>query len=185
LQRSLLALGLFLITGASAALAQAGPTASRAADIQVGGGFTTAASDYTVNRIRGFAFYGDIDINEHFGAELGFHQLNDPQPTQVYERTYEVGARYHRQYGRLRPYIKALYGRGVFNFPQSAGNLAYNMMVGGAGVDFRVHPRISVRADFEYQDWFSGPGLSNGLRPSLLTFGVAYHIPPGTPHGRK
>jgi hypothetical protein len=175
LQRSLLTLGLLLFSGTSIAFSQAGPTASRVADIQVGGGFTLAKSDYVVNNIRGFAFYGSIDINDHFGAEFDFHQLNDPQPTQVYERSYEIGARYVRHYGIAHPYVKVLYGRGVFNFPQSAGNLAYNMMVGGGGVDFHVHPRINVRADFE----FSGPGLNDGLSPMLFTIGVAYHIPPG------
>lgn len=171
--------GILLALASPLAHAQAGPTASRAADIQVGGGYTIAKSDYTLNHIRGFAFYSDIDLGDHLGVELAFHQLNDPNPTKIYERTYEAGGRYVRRYSLFSPYAKALYGRGVFNFPQDSGNLAYNLLAVGAGVDLHVHPRVNVRVDYEYQKWFSGAGLSNGLSPQLLTFGAAYRIPPG------
>jgi len=184
LYRSLLSLGAVLLSAASVAAAQAGPTASRAADIQAGGGFTVANSDYTVNRLRGFAFYASVDFTEHLGGEVDFHQLNDGQPTKVYERSYEIGPRYVLHYGRFHPYGKVLYGRGVFNFPQDAGNLAYNMFVGGGGVDVNIIPHLNVRADFEYQKWLSGPGLTDGLTPTLFTIGVAYHFPPGIP-GKK
>lgn len=175
-----LSIFLFLLASATPfASAQSYSTASRPADLQVGGGFTLANSDYTANYIRGLAFYGDIDFKEHWGVEGDFHQLNDPQPTDIYERTYEIGGRYVRHYGRLHPYAKAMYGRGVFNFYQNEGNLAYNMFVVGAGVDLRITPRINARFDYEYQNWLSGPGLSNGLTPQLFTFGVAYHLPAG------
>ena len=177
--RSAVLSGLLLAFASPFVHAQAGPTASRVADFQVGGGFTVANSDYTVNHIRGFAFYSDIDLSEHFGAELEFHQLNDPQPTKVSERTYEAGARYVRRYSLFSPYVKALYGRGVFNFPKDSGNLAYNLIAGGVGADLHLHPRVNVRIEYEYQKWFSGQGLSNGLAPQLVTVGVAYHIPAG------
>ncbi len=161
--------------------AQAGPTASRLTDLQVGGGFTAANSDYTTNKIRGLMIYSTLDFTEHLGVELEFHQLNDNQPTKVYERTYEAGVRYVRHYKIFHPYVKVLYGRGVFNFPQDSGNLAYNLAAAGGGVDINVHRRVNVRADFEYQDWFSGPGLSNGLSPTLFTIGAAYHFGAGVP----
>ena len=94
----------------------------------------------------------------------------------MYERTYEIGPRYVRDYGRFSPYVKAMYGRGVFNFPpQNAANLAYNMFAGGAGVDYRVLPYLNVRFDYEYQDWSSFP--PTGLKPQLFTIGAAYHFP--------
>lgn len=203
--RSLFVLGLLFLTGTAASLAQAGPTASRVADIQVGAGFTYANSDYAINKIRGYNIYGDIDLTEHWGAAFDFHQLNDPQPTKLYERSYEAGARYIRHYGRINPYAKLMYGRGVFNFPAvcrqkvtnartrcddpnvipstyvSAGNIAYNMFVGGGGVDVHITRRINARVDVEYQDWLSGPGLSGGLTPLLFTVGAAYHFPAGRP----
>ena len=111
------------------ALGQAAPTASRSGDLQVGAGFTTASPDYGPDRIRGFAFYSDFDFPRHYGVEVDFHQLNDPVGD-IYERSYEIGGRYFRRFGPrkdLKPYAKALYGRGVFNFPFNQANLAYNM----------------------------------------------------------
>lgn len=183
LHHKLSILGLaFLLCGSTAAYSQASAAASRPADIQVGGTFSFVDSDYLPNKIHAFGFYGNIDVNEHWGLDLNFHQANDSNDTKVYERTYEIGAKYSILHyrDRITPYVRADYGRGVFNFPQDAGNLAYNMMVGAAGADFRVHPRVNVRVEYEYQDWFSGPGLSNGLTPTMVTIGVAYHIPAGT-----
>lgn len=206
MRRLVLSLGFLAAFAPRVAWSQAHTTASRLADIQVGVDYTPyARSDYTINSIRGYGFYGTIDWTNHWGLAADYHQLNDPQPTKVYERTYEIGGRYVRHYGLAHPYAKAMYGRGVFNFPAdcrdkttnfpvacnssnvnpatdvSVGNLAYNMMVGGAGVDFHVTKRINVRADYEYQKWFSGEGLSGGLAPQLFTIGVAWHFPPGIP----
>jgi opacity protein-like surface antigen len=176
LKNFLLSLAMLSVS-AGTAFCQGSPTTSRAGDLQIGGGYTSANSDYVVNRISGFAFYSDFDFREHFGVEVDFHQASDPKSTQVYERTYEVGARYVRHYGRVAPYAKILVGRGVFNFPLSEANLAYNMGVLGGGLDLTVHPRINVRADFEFQDWEGFP--PNGLTPTLITIGVAYHFSSG------
>lgn len=172
--------------------AQARPTASRAGDLQIGISYTTADSDYVANRIRGAGFYADFDLRDHFGVEVNFHQLGDPN-TIVYERTYEFGGRYvlhPRRFDRATPYAKALYGRGVFNYPPPypppypqnypAANLAYNLASLGGGVDIAVHPRINIRLDYEYQKWFNFP--PHGLTPQLITFGAAYHFPAGKPH---
>ena len=175
LKNLLLVIALFS-TATSVALCQAMPQARRLADIQVGGDYSIANSDYTHNDIRGLGFYADIDRG-NFGLDLSFHQLDDPNPTQVYERTYEVGARYFRHYGIFTPYGKVLVGRGVFNYPDSQANLAYNMLVPGAGVDIAVYPTINLRADFEYQRWLGFQ--PNGLTPTLLTIGVAYHFGSG------
>jgi opacity protein-like surface antigen len=166
-----------LAGSSSAVFAQGDPTLSRAGDLQLGLGYSSANSDYVNNRLNGFAFYGDFDLAHNLGVEVDFHQVDDPNPTQVYERTYEFGGRYFRQYGHFKPYAKLLYGRGVFNYPDSQANLAYNMIVGGAGVDIQVHPLINFRADFEYQRW-SG-FQPNGLTPNIITIGLAYHFASG------
>ena len=109
----------------SSALGQAPATASRLADLQIGAGYSYAHSDYVPNNIGGFAFYADYDLRGRFGLEADFHQVRDPAPDPLVpsnhfsERTYEVGGRYVRHYyaGRLAPYGKVLYGRGVANFP--------------------------------------------------------------------
>jgi opacity protein-like surface antigen len=182
LTKSLLFLAL-LSMWATAARAQAKFTASRVGDLQVGAGYTTANSDYVPTRISGFTGYATFDFRDNFGAEFDFHQVSDPNSA-VYERSYEWGGRYVRHYlnRRLAPYARVMYGRGVFNFPLNEANLAYNMADIAGGVDIAVHPRVNVRAEFEYQDWFSGPGITNGLTPTMFTIGAAYHFPPGNPH---
>jgi opacity protein-like surface antigen len=174
------------------AYGQANPTADRAGDLQIGLGYTSATSEYLTNtaapvpnpyftdRIRGFAFYTDFDFRPHWGAELNFHQLNSPVTGDVYERTYEFGGRYVRHYGRVAPYAKGLYGRGVFNFYQDEANLAYNMLVGGAGIDVAATRRVNIRVDYEYQHWMSFQ--FSGLNPQLITIGAAYHFGAGKPH---
>ena len=164
------------VAGLGAAHGQALTTASRIGDVQIGGGFSLANSDYETNKLKGGTFYADYDFKPHWGVEVDFHQVND-STTQLYERTYEVGGRYLlRPRGALTPYVRAMYGRGVLNYPQSVANLAYNMLVGGGGVDVRVKPWLNVRGDFEYQNWFSGPGIQNGLTPMVGTVGVAFHL---------
>jgi opacity protein-like surface antigen len=176
--KKLITTAILCAAGCSAALSQGSPTASRVGDLQLGGTYSSADSDYVDNRIKGFGIYGNFDFSNHYGVEVSFHQLKDPN-SDVYERTYQFGGRYMRHYNIFTPYVKAMYGRGVFNFPQNVANLAYNMVVGGAGVDVAVHPRINVRAEFEYQRWFGFP--PNGLTPSMINVGVAYHFPAGKP----
>jgi len=167
-----------LLGSASMLHAQASPTASRAADLKVGGGFTSASSDYG-HRFNGVAAYFDLDFTRHLGVEGEFHFIKDRSGNDLYEKTYEIGARYFRTYGRFVPYGKLMIGRGVFNFPAYVPgglhpNLAYNMWAGGAGVDYKALPYLYVRGDFEYQDWGSFPPA--GLTPALVTVGVAYHF---------
>ncbi len=181
---------------------QASPTASRSADLQVGAGFNWAHSDYVPNNIPGFAFYADYDLFGHYGLEADFHRVRDPHPDSLVpsnhfsETTYEIGGRYLRHYyrGRLAPYGKVLYGRGVVNFPAHQrltpggletyiDNTGYNLVSFGGGLDYRFNNRINLRADFEYQYWFaSDQELPNGLEPYLFTFGGAYHFPARGPN---
>jgi hypothetical protein len=154
---------------------QATSTASRKADLQIGAGFSFSKSDYDTSNLKGGAFYTTLDLTNHLGGEFVIHQVNSPTGDSLYERSYEIGPRYHRTYGPVVPYVKAMYGRGVFNFPKNVANLAYNMFAGGAGIDVRVLPYLNIRVDYEYQDWLSFP--PTGLKPQVYTVGVAYHFP--------
>ena len=149
------------------------PTASRRADLQLGGSFVLARSDYG-QRLAGGGFYGTYDFRPHLGVELAFHQLNSENGDQRYERTYEVGGRYVLHWNRINPYAHVMYGRGVFNFPQNIANLAYNLGAAGGGVDVNVLKHVNVRGEYEYQRWFSFP--LHDLTPQLGTIGVAYHF---------
>ncbi len=99
---------LFLLGGAPTLLGQASPTASRAADVQIGVGYTLARPGYVQQTFQGFAAYADIDLNLHLGVEAEFHQANSTNGDQSYQRTYEAGGRYFRTYGPLVPYVKAM-----------------------------------------------------------------------------
>ncbi len=172
----------FLALPATAAWGQALPTASRAGDLQLGGGFAGANPDYSPDHFYGFALYGDFDFKEHYGFEADFHQLSGDPTDQLYERTYEIGGRYIRHYRIFNPYAKAMIGRGVFNFPLPPGapagsqhpNLAYNIFGIGIGVDYRIVSYLNGRVEYEYQNW---PGFPpTGLQPNVVTIGVAYHF---------
>jgi hypothetical protein len=155
--------------------AQTEPTASRVGDLKVGGGFSTASSDYGGVYNGGSAFV-DFDFLPRIGVEGQFHFVKDS--SNLYEKTYEVGGRYHIPHRKFIPYGKVMFGRGVFNFPALPDgfrpNLAYNLIAGGIGTDYKVNRTIYVRADWEYQKWF---GFENSsLSPSILTIGGAYHF---------
>jgi len=164
------------LLGATALLhAQSEPTASRLGNLKIGGAFSTANSDYG-GRYNGGAAYANFDFLPHIGVEAEFHYVKDSSG--LYEKTYEAGGRYFRTYNKLVPYGKVMYGRGVFNFPTLPDgfrpNLAYNLVAGGIGFDYRVKPYLYARADWEYQNWL---GFQNSsLSPSILTVGAAYRF---------
>jgi hypothetical protein len=157
--------------------AQAEATASRLGDLKIGGGFSSANSDY-YKRFNGGSAYVNFDFLPHIGVEGEFHFVSGTNG--IYEKTYEGGGRYYRTYKKFVPFAKVMYGRGVFNYPPLADgfrpNLAYNLVAGGIGTDYRMKPWLYVRADWEYQDWF---GFQNSsLSPSILTIGASYRFVP-------
>jgi Outer membrane protein beta-barrel domain len=164
-----------------AARAQSLPTADRAGDFQVGGGIVFGKSTYNFNssNLVGGSIYSSFDFGNHqlgghWGVEANFRNSKPTSDSTVYERTYEIGPRYYFTAGRLVPYGKFMVGRGVYNYPNSAANVAYNLIAGGVGADFRIRRSINVRAEYELQNWFGFPLQS--LRPGLVTVGVAYHF---------
>jgi hypothetical protein len=184
-RKTLIAAG--LLAAAPALFAQAIPTATRGGDLKIGGGFTNLNSDYLPQRFNGGAVYADFDFTRHLGAEAEFHFATDSGGAGQYEKTYEIGGRYFRTYGKLVPYAKVLYGRGVYNFTQpyqlepngpvmyfSQGSVAYNLVAAGAGADYKLLPWLYVRGDWEYQRWFQFQGSQ--LSPNLITIGAAYHF---------
>jgi opacity protein-like surface antigen len=166
--------------GAGQAGAQIGahalPTASRAGDLQIGGGVALGSSNYNFisSRLVGGVAYTTFDIRPHLGAEFSFRQNKSTTDSTVYERTYEIGPRIYVLKGRFEPYAKALYGRGVYNFSNNVANIAYNIYTLGGGADYRVTRSLNVRVDYEYQTWPGFPLAT--LHPSVITLGVAYHF---------
>jgi opacity protein-like surface antigen len=161
---------------AAPARAQSMPTASRAGDLQFGGGFTLGNSDYNFNKLSltGGTAYATFDTHDHWGFEAAFHQVKPSTDPTIYERTCEVGPRFYLTRGRLAPYGKVLVGRGVYNFSGNIANIAYNLYTVGGGADYALTQTINLRADYELQNWLSFPIAT--LRPNLITIGAAYHF---------
>jgi hypothetical protein len=147
-------------------------TASRAADLQVGGSYASTDSDYDGGRESAYGIYGTLDFKTHFGAEIAFHRLNGLHS--MSETTYEIGGRYVRHYGIVHPYARAMYGRGVLNYTDNIANLAFNLFAFAGGADINVQRHVNVRAEFEEQMWHSVP--PHGLTPNMITIGAAYHF---------
>ena len=164
----------FLLGGASALYSQAVPTASRTGDVQIGAGYSIARPDYVQQTFPGFAAYADFDFRPHIGVEGEFHQVYSTNGDQSYERTYAIGGRYFRTYGALVPYVKAMYGRGDFNYPFDQTELGYNLFAAGVGADFKLGPWLRVRGEYEFQKWSSFP--NGGFTPQIVTIGAAYHF---------
>ena len=164
----------FLLGGGSTLYAQAIPTAARTGDAQIGVGYSMAKPDYVQQTFQGFTAYGDFDFTLHLGVEAEFHQVFSTNGDQSYERTYEIGGRYFRTYGPMVPYVKAMIGRGDFNYPFGQTELGYNMFAGGVGADFKLGRYLRVRGEYEFQKWTSFP--NGGFTPQIVTIGVAYHF---------
>jgi hypothetical protein len=177
-----LAFGLF----PSLLMSQAMPTAARRLNLEAGGLFSLAnpgiASDATIvygqMNFKGGGLYATIDPTNHLGVEMSVRQVFGTEG--VYERTYNVGPRFYLTHGRFMPYGKVLFGRGVFNFPNNFANEAFTEATFGGGLDYRLSSTFYIRADYEYQRWFSfGTQVSafpGNLSPSVASFGFAYHF---------
>jgi hypothetical protein len=171
--------------------AQALPTASGLGRLQIGAGFSYAIPDfwtqpynsdpqYAFQSIGGVTGFGDYYITSHFGLEGDFHCLALITSLDRAELTYLVGPRITLPYGRFILYGKAMGGiRDLFIQEQQdnigvprGSNIGFSL---GGGLDVQYNQKIVIRAiDYESQSW---PGYgTNGISPSVFTFGVAYRF---------
>ncbi len=171
--------------------AQAMPTATGMGKTQVGAAFSFAIPDfwtqqynsdpqYAYQSIGGVTGYGDYDFTQHLGVEGDFHCLCLVTSLDRAELSYLVGPRVMLPFRRFIIYGKALGGiRDLFIQEQqdnhgvpSGSNIGYSI---GGGLDIIYSRKIVIRAvDYESQSW---PGYaSNGISPSVFTFGVAYRF---------
>ncbi len=169
----LLGLGAACVADAQALPAASGP----GSNITVGGGYSMFEADYGQRAIGGgFAF---IDVHPHwrYGFEGETRYLRMHAAENVTETTYVGGVHVYMRPGTFRPYAKFLAGLGRLNFPFHYAQGNYLALVPGAGVDFLVTDRITVRAvDFEYQEW---PQFTYGnLRPYGINAGISFRLNP-------
>jgi hypothetical protein len=172
--------------------AQAAPTASGMGKTQLGAAFsyaipsfwTTSSTNsdpqYQFESIGGVTGYGSYDFTPHLGVAGEFNCLCLITSLDRAELTYLVGPRVMLPYGRFVIYGKALAGiRDLYiqeqqdnHGVQSGSNIGYSI---GGGLDIFYNQKIVIRAiDYESQSW---PGYgTNGISPSVFSFGVAYRF---------
>jgi hypothetical protein len=143
--------------------------------IFAGGTFSVIKPDYGVNWLMGIGGYFDVNLDNTFAAEGEVRLMRINQHIDVHEDTYMAGPKFTYRRGKFEPYGKALFGVGEFNFPYSYAHGGYFAMALGGGLDYRITPRLKIRAiDYEYQIW---PGyLNSGLTPHGFSFGAAYRV---------
>src|SRR5215472_6888468 len=166
------AMAVLLILAGSNAFGQSRESATaKRTFVWVGGGLSGYHLQFGQRNNLGVTGYIDADPVRRFGLEaegrwLNFHQTND-----VHAETYLAGPRYHIDIGKFQPYVKGMAGLGKFNFTYNYAHGTYFVVGPGAGLDYRVSPRLHVRVDGEYQYWphftfgsMSSGGISVGIR---------------------
>ena len=90
-----------------------------------------------------------------------------------------------RHFAKFRPYAKLFAEYGNTDYGSKTGPRGHdsrNFLGGGGGVEYRIMPRLWVRADYEYQSWpdffkHSTPTPPAGrLNPQGFTAGAMYHF---------
>ena len=130
--------------------------------------------DYGDRKLLGITAWFDADTSHRLGIEGEMRRLDFHQVHNVHADTYLIGLRYHFNYRRTQPYVKALVGGGHFNFPYNFATGNYLVIAGGGGIDYRLSRRWAARADFEYQNW---PEFTFGTMNSTgATIGIRYNL---------
>jgi hypothetical protein len=183
----LLAAAVLCGLGARKAQAQAVATASGPGSfVSLGIAASGFQQDYGQHYIGGETLFLDANLYRRIGVEAEGRLLNAHTAESVKEQTYLIGLRYTALPRRLRPYVKLLAGGGKLDFPFHYAKGSYFVVAPGAGLDFHLAGRLSVRvADFEYQIW---PQFSFGqLHPYGISSGISLDLfsPGGRPHGLR
>jgi hypothetical protein len=129
------------------------------------------------NRLYGIGAFVDVKFTRWIQIEgearwLRFNEFED-----IYEDNYLVGPRipiHHFHFLNATPYGKVLVGLGTMNFQDNDAYGRFTDIAYGAGSDFKVTRRISVRGDFEYQQW--PKWLNSSIYPYGVSAGVSYKL---------
>ncbi len=176
-RRTLAAAMLWLFAAAGpAALAQArfagtGP----GAPMTLGGTASGFQTGYGNRLLGGGTVFLDLNPRWRYGFEGEARMLRLHQLAETHESTFLAGPRISFGRRRLNPYGKVLAGLGRFNFPNNSAYGNYFVVAAGAGVDYRLSPRLKLRLiDFEYQDW---PGFTFGtIHPYGVSCGISVAV---------
>jgi hypothetical protein len=184
---------LAVLSEGRAARAQADPTASRTAAFSAFAGYTNSNSDY--GRYRNTGATAGVDYTRYFGWRVAPSleiRANDTTGPNIKQESILFGVRVQTDFRRFHPYADALFGGTKIFFavpptPHYTQDIASTTSIGG-GIDVDVVRGFQVKFDYQGEFMNFGPNGTqpgNGnftLAPTLLTVGVAYHIPFGARH---
>ena len=176
--------------GNSSLYAQALPTATKAAEISVFGGYTPTAPDFGRFTFNSFTTGADFTLFPHWFVDPSVEaRFNYAHASTVSEHSLLIGPRLQKDLmgDRLHPYVDFLLGSGTIGYhaapyssdPSTSG---HEMSYGG-GVDFDISHHLSLKFDFQQQalnmgtnKTFKPQGGDYTLTPHTFTFGVTYHF---------
>jgi hypothetical protein len=123
----------------------------------------------------------EVDTSHHIGAVFETTWIHPRQPDNIHTLTFQGGARYRMNFGKIEPYAKALAGVGEFSYPYHYfDNGSFLIVSPGGGVDYRLNSRIRLRVvDFEYTYWpqFSyNPGTTTPISSATVSSGIRVRI---------
>ena len=138
-----------------------------------GNAFYVSDSSYLV----GLGTYVDVHFSRWLQVEAEARWLRFNGYGGEYQDHYLIGPRLPiHQFGRASAYGKVLIGLGKMTFPSNYGYGSFTALAYGGGIDYRMSPRLTLRAvDFEFQQWPNWlPG--SALYPYGVSVGVGYRV---------
>jgi hypothetical protein len=178
---SLLSL-VFLFGSARTVHAQALPTAERAGDIDVFGGFTRNWPDYGRSWGDGGFVGGDYLLHKFRFGQPGIEfRYSKVTGSTTNESFVGGGVESHYRIGRLAPYAALLYGVGGISVPSVKYSDSGNTLLLGGGADYPITHGFSARAEYMYgfmhiSGSSAAPDSGLNLTPSFINLGVVYSI---------
>jgi len=131
----------------------------------VGGEYSNISASFPYEsgqRIWGFGAFADYHLTSHVGLEAETHFLRFNSVYGETEDNYLAGPRYLViRFGRLQTYAQCLAGMGNIQYPFRIGNGSYFALAPGAGANYRISQRWSLRGEYEYQLWPGSPNIAN------------------------
>jgi opacity protein-like surface antigen len=164
--------------------AQVAPAAHVGAlPIGIGLGMSSYNLDYGPGRrMEGPVIRAQVGIYHGLGVDVSARAIfmfTPPELTRMQQNTYLGGLFYDGlTFGRFRPFVRGAVGLGTIEFPSRNPKYtrdSYTVYAPSGGVEYRLTPRVALRADYEYQLWKDFQS-KNYLTPQGFTGGVTYYL---------
>lgn len=132
-------------------------------------------------RLWGIGAFADYHVTAHIGVEGEARFVRFNSFYGETEDNYLAGPRYVvHSFGKFQPYAQCLAGLGKIQYPFLIGDGNYLAVAPGAGVNYRIGSRFTVRGAYEYQFWLNSPNFANEpahhVTPNGFHVGVAFRV---------